>query len=1219
MYRFYGLAVLSVLSFFISVRTFAQSEFYGIPVIPTESISSKLDKHIREYRLFKIPASEISNYLKFSRNNRLNLTLYLGEDLWNLNLTPNDMRSNGFKFFLQTQMGKQILPTPTNIAYKGSLMGGGEVRLSVDPGFIYGFVTNPQGIELMIEPLNYWISGAEEEVFLIYKQDDFIQTHPLDCFEKIIHEGYKPGEKDDENKQLNECTTVELTFAADWLLLEEKGSPEKVHKHLNAVLNAVQPNYAVFSIDFLLTEIVVSGCETCDGYSSTLDPAALQTSFAAWGNAGGFSQPFDVAQLWTDRDFTGSVVGVSPVGTLCTNNRYSLVQDYSANFNSLRALSAHELGHCFGATHDPSNSLYLMQPTILPTLTEFSANSISLIQTHLGSRTCLEHHCPFCLSATQIAFDSNTNTLTWQDNAPQCQVSIKRSGEANWILQTMVSGESYTFSGLSACYDYEVELLPVCSGNITAYPQTLNIPAVSSPANIMVSQPNAGTAVINWTNGGSLVSVRIKETGGAVYLVNTAVTTNTYTVNGLSPCKSYSVELQSICSGFLLSNTATATINAIVPYVAFGLPLSPTSANVGFITYTFTSFDYLIRVKQQGTSVWIFETIAQSGVNYLLNGLLPCTYYEVYAYANCGDGQLGPPRIQQFRTSNLFISALTPQNCNSQTATYDLALTVNYLQLSGQFTVTVNGVEYPQTYSGSPQQVIIPNLPATGNMTITVSISDNLNPSLCFGSSTYTGFRPQCECSTVFSENFDGCSIPVGWSNSAIGFNPAALWQFGTTTDGNSINESCMMFFDDDAFDSDGGEALMITSPVINLNNYSSASLRFKYNFNTIGGFFRVRVWSGSAWEDVIYTFNSNCGFWGCNYAQADIDITPYLNPDFQVRFIYNDGNGWDWYAGIDDFEICAYSALVSCNAGFYFPNGNTYCKAQGIVTPVITGNPGGVFSSTPSGLTIDAQTGVILLTSSLAGIYSIQYTSDSYGGCSQNFTITIAQDCNTLVFVKAFLQGAFNQTTGLMNTTLNTLNIIPLTQPYNLPPYNYNGTESFASPSAKPANMVDWVLIELRETATKMLIARKAAVLLNDGWITDVNGSSATGVVFNNIPPNTTCFVAVRHRNHLAVLSDVPVVLPNSGNTFDFSQAVSKAYGNNQQIFSGTKALLYSGDADANGAVTIGDFTKYKQQFLQLSSYKEADVNMDGDVSSFDFSAMQPNFQRIGLPLLRY
>lgn len=1212
--------IVLAVALFTNIHVFAQTLFYGTPIPQQIPTSQQLTKHIKDYQLFNISTSEISTHLRSANGNKQSLLLQLGNSFsWQLQLIPNDLRSPDFKLILLTQKGRQTLPTPSNIAYKGILTGGGEVRLSFDDGFIYGFLTLENGIDMQIEPLQYWIPNAPKDVFIVYKATDLINTHPVYCANSTHPSSTPPLPDIDQNRQAGECTEIELAFVADYLLLKEKGSADKVNKHLNAILNAVQPSYEVFDIEFVLTEIVISGCETCDGFSNTLDPAALQTSFATWGNAGGFTQPYDVAQLWTNRDFTGSVVGVSPVATLCSNNRYSVVQDYSANFNSLRALSAHELGHCFGASHDPSNSFFLMQPTILPTLTQFSDNSIGSINNHLSSRTCLDHYCPFCLAATQIAYNNSTYTLTWQDDAPACQISIKRSGETNWLLQTTTIEQFYTFTGLSDCYNYEVELQPVCAGNVMAYPQTFNITALTSPANITVLQPIAGTATINWTNGGSLVNVKIKETGSAVYLVNTVVTTNTYTVNGLSACKNYTVELQSICSGLLLSNIATATINAIVPYVAYGLPLSATSANVGFITYTFTGFDYLLRVKQQGSATWIFETAAISGVNYPISGLQPCTFYEVYAYANCGGGQLGPPRTQLFKTSNLFISSATAQNCNPVTATYELALTVNYLQLSGQFNVSVNGTNYLQNYTGSPQQVIIPNLPANGNSTITVSVADITNPSLCLGSVTYTGFRPQCECSTVYSETFDACTIPPGWSNSSLGFNPSALWQFGTTNIDSSINGNCMAFFDDDAFDTDGGESVMLTSPSINLSNFTAAALRFKYNFNTIGGFFRVRVWSGSNWEDVIYTFSSNCGFWGCNYAQADIDITPYLNSNLQVRFIYNDGEGWDWYAGIDDFEICAFSSLNTCNAGFYYPSGNTYCKVQGIVQPVITGNPNGTFASIPTGLSINSQTGAIQLNSSVAGTYTVQYSSGSFGGCTQNATITITETCPTPVFVKAVLQGAYNTTTGLMNTTLNNINVIPLAQPYNIPPFNYNGTEAFANAGAKPNNMVDWVMIELRETTSKTLVARKAAVLLNDGWIVDVNGSSANGVLFTNIPPNTHYFLTVRHRNHIAVMSDAPVLLPNSGNSFDFSQAVTKAYGNNQQILTGGKAMLFLGDADGNGVITRGDFNKYRQQFLQLSGYKEADFNMDGDVSSFDFSAMQPNMQLIGLPFLRY
>ncbi|MCD4697857.1 MAG: VCBS repeat-containing protein, partial [Bacteroidales bacterium] len=63
-------------------------------------------------------------------------------------------------------------------------------------------------------------------------------------------------------------------------------------------------------------------------------------------------------------------------------------------------------------------------------------------------------------------------------------------------------------------------------------------------------------------------------------------------------------------------------------------------------------------------------------------------------------------------------------------------------------------------------------------------------------------------------------------------------------------------------------------------------------------------------------------------------------------------------------------------------------------------------------------------------------------------------------VNLNAFLEGPFNQTD--MNTGLNP-DHIPLSQPYNIAPWDYTGTESFVS--IPNANVVDWVLVELRDT----------------------------------------------------------------------------------------------------------------------------------------------------------
>ena len=62
---------------------------------------------------------------------------------------------------------------------------------------------------------------------------------------------------------------------------------------------------------------------------------------------------------------------------------------------------------------------------------------------------------------------------------------------------------------------------------------------------------------------------------------------------------------------------------------------------------------------------------------------------------------------------------------------------------------------------------------------------------------------------------------------------------------------------------------------------------------------------------------------------------------------------------------------------------------------------------------------------------------------------------------LKAFLEGPFNGSA--MNTALNVQNLIPLGQPYNVSPWNYTGTEQVGS--IPNANVVDWVLVELRET----------------------------------------------------------------------------------------------------------------------------------------------------------
>ena len=117
---------------------------------------------------------------------------------------------------------------------------------------------------------------------------------------------------------------------------------------------------------------------------------------------------------------------------------------------------------------------------------------------------------------------------------------------------------------------------------------------------------------------------------------------------------------------------------------------------------------------------------------------------------------------------------------------------------------------------------------------------------------------------------------------------------------------------------------------------------------------------------------------------------------------------------------------------------------------------------------------------------------------------------------IKILLEGAYNPNSGAsMSAELGS--DIPLTQPFNKAPWNYYGTENVSS---IPANITDWLLIELRSDESK-IEARKAAFIRNDGIIVNLNGSPFT------ITANSGFYyIVVHHRNHLSVSSKNKVVL---------------------------------------------------------------------------------------------
>ncbi len=201
----------------------------------------------------------------------------------------------------------------------------------------------------------------------------------------------------------------------------------------------------------------------------------------------------------------------------------------------------------------------------------------------------------------------------------------------------------------------------------------------------------------------------------------------------------------------------------------------------------------------------------------------------------------------------------------------------------------------------------------------------------------------------------------------------------------------------------------------------------------------------------------------------------------------------------------------------------------------------------------------------------------------------------------KAFLQGPYNGST--MEVTLNSE--LPLNQPYNVAPWFYTGTETVSSiPSA---SIVDWILIELRETpfgpttATEAtVIARKAGFIMDDGTIVD--SETLTPIRFN-VVVSYNLYGVIWHRNHLGVMSSVPMVENTGIQSYDFTIAEDQAYGTpNPQVEITTGVWgMASGDGNNDGTVDINDKIDIWSTMVGQTGYKQGDFNLDSQVDNCD------------------
>ncbi len=335
-------------------------------------VSPELDFQFNDYEVYEMDINALDVSVK-GLNPQYEFVLDLGtEHSWELELIPNDLRGPNYQ--IRNSFGTSLQGIDEIITFRGYLKDQpfSEVRLTIDEDFLYGYI-EVKDKKTFIEPLWHFIPDAPRNQIIVYRPEDVKPRNTTCGFSEMEHRGHD-YENDIEEKRAQSsssatinCYEVEVAMAADFSMFQKYGSVPGVEGHVLGVLNNVQGNYDdefEDEIQFVVVGSFYSDCSSCDPWTTSTAAGTLLSSFRSWGNGGGFGFTYDVAELWTNRNFDGSTIGIAFLNAICNSRRYHCIQDFSNNANLLRVVVAHEFGHNFSSPHDASGSGFIMAPSV---------------------------------------------------------------------------------------------------------------------------------------------------------------------------------------------------------------------------------------------------------------------------------------------------------------------------------------------------------------------------------------------------------------------------------------------------------------------------------------------------------------------------------------------------------------------------------------------------------------------------------------------------------------------------------------------------------------------------------------------------------------------------------------------------------------------------------------------------------------------------------------
>lgn len=446
-----------------------------------------------QYETYEIDLKSLLDDLQYRQHNDNPVYLSFGDSKpMCFNVEPSELWTDSTFIYELGPTGKSLIkPNQKTKTYRGSFCDGrnGYIRLTIHDTFIYA-VIHDRGKEYFIEPLKYYDAQAKANQCIFFSNEHVSSKHRQKaCFRPHV----EIEERIDEasvNRSAGLCYTAKLAVLADYSMVIDPAhlGVEAVIDHIVGVINNVQGNYEYNGttnfndgIQFELSEIILSTCPTCDPLSNQTNSGNLLAEFSNWADRGGFAHANHAAHFWTNRDLSGSTVGVAfqSANLYCQNKARAVFEDWTTNAALLKILVSHELGHTFLGLHDPSNTNFILSPTINIQNTTWSAASKTAMSTQISNQgqACLSSCAPAtCPRLDDVSISNITNQqfiVSWQKVLGATYlVKVREIGSTNFLINIETDTNALVLipSGYTICKKYDVFVYRKCSATNLSIP-----------------------------------------------------------------------------------------------------------------------------------------------------------------------------------------------------------------------------------------------------------------------------------------------------------------------------------------------------------------------------------------------------------------------------------------------------------------------------------------------------------------------------------------------------------------------------------------------------------------------------------------------------------------------------------------------------------------------------------------------------------------------------